>query len=116
MDDGDRGGGRRSRRWVGRRTIVIATPGMAVVVVVAGVVIGGFDPTCVLSASARVGVGVVIAPVVIAMRVSASGVRVGVLVSRVGPLAVVGLFPGVGAVALVLVAVARLLWRVAIQS
>lgn len=111
MNDGDGRGGRRSRRWVGRRTIVIVTPRIAVIV---GVVIGGVVPTCVLSASAGVGIGV--APVVIAPRVSASGVQVGVLNSGVGPLTVVGLLPGVIAVALVLVAVARLLCEVAIQS
>ena len=68
VNDGDGGGGRRCRRWVGRHTIVIVTPG--VVVVVVGVVIGGVLPTRVLSASARV----VVAPVVIATRVSASRV------------------------------------------
>ena len=116
VDGGGGWGGWGSRRWVGRRTIIIVAPGVGVgvavvvvvvvviviiVVVVVVVVVGGVVgvvPTCVLSTSAMVVVGIVMAT-----RASASEVRVGVLVSCVGPLAVVGLIPAVGAVALALV-------------
>ena len=114
MNDGDGRGEKRSRRWVGRRTIAIVTPEIAVVVV--GLVIGGVVPTCVLSASTRVGIRHVIVTFIIVRCFSTSGVQVGLLVSCVGHLAFAGLVPGVAMVALVLIAVARLLWGVAIQS